>query len=97
MSRFFKKTTLDEFKKIIDPIINVDEESDEETFPYNMPESIGKDLKNVSFDFENYEIGNAYKNFNPKYERKKTDRHSRRRVRGHLRRALHSARLRRFG
>ena len=54
MSRFFKKTTLDEFKKIIDPIINVDEESDEETFPYNMPESIGKDLKKVSFDFENY-------------------------------------------
>ena len=27
----------------------------------------------MSFDFENHEIGNAYRNFDPKYESKKTD------------------------
>ena len=73
MSRFFKKITLDEFKEKINPILNPEDE-DTDGFPYNMPESISKDLKKVSFDFENYEIGNAWKNFNPDYEREKTDR-----------------------
>lgn len=66
MPRYFKKTTLDEFKEKVAFLFT----GEDPIFPYGeMPKKIMDDLSKVEFDFENYEIGDARPGFT-KYDLK---------------------------
>jgi hypothetical protein len=56
MSRFAKAITLEEFKEICKKRIHV---GTDEFDPYEMSETITKDLAKIQFDMENWCIGNA--------------------------------------
>jgi hypothetical protein len=62
MSRKAPIISLNELKLKLKKYLDEDEESDD-NFPYNLSETVNKDLSKIQFDFENYFIGNADKSF----------------------------------
>lgn len=68
MARYSQKLSLEEFKTKCDNILKINDKA-KGFDPYEFSATIIKDLSKVTFDFENYNIGNA----DPNYEKYPSD------------------------